>query len=178
MVGHYGDEWPLYARELAFEVWLLECGRNMVHTAARLREEDYGLPIPRPTLAMWRRNDDWDQRADEKSRQLAPGHRERTLANITLAAFHGSSYLVAVNAGAVKADKSRLNGVRLALDAAGLVGAARERLNAALASGQVARVLALSDEERARVRALLGLGDGVDVIDVPADAERDIDPDS
>ena len=117
----------------------------------------------------------------KKKRQIrfsAPGHRERTLANITLAAFHGSSYLVAVNAGAVKADKSRLNGVRLALDAAGLVGAARERLNAALASGQVARVLALSDEERARVRALLGLGDGVDVIDVPADAERDIDPDS
>jgi hypothetical protein len=117
-------EWDDAARETAFELFYLAAGRSVHGLAAIIAAEPYSLPIPRQTLQDWRHRHKWDIRADERLAELAPNLRERTAANLIVAAYHASAYLASALAHGGSVDKGRSIAAKIALDAAGYSAAA------------------------------------------------------
>jgi hypothetical protein len=83
-----GNRYPDSTRELAFEVWAFECGRDATATAARL-----GLRLARSepspdarTVRRWARSGGWHAEADARLRAVAPNLAANTRVLLALAA--------------------------------------------------------------------------------------------
>ena len=87
-------EFPARVRELAFEVWWLEAGRNASLTARRLRDHlPEGFPeelLPGDRVVRyWAAKDDWAGRATERMRHAAPLLEEDRLARFEVVVGKG-----------------------------------------------------------------------------------------
>lgn len=87
-------------KELAFELWALECQRNQARTLRRLAEELPGRPVPHPnTLRNWIKGERWDLRADERIASIAPHLAARQVERLFLQTNAAQDLYDAVLAG-------------------------------------------------------------------------------
>lgn len=117
-----GSSWPDEVRELAFELFYTDGGRNLKTVVELMNAEPYRIPVAYHSLYGWRRADNWDLEADRRLSQFAPHRRRRTSESLTVAAEFGASFLVQVLSGAVPLDKDakmKIIAAKVALDASG-----------------------------------------------------------
>lgn len=149
------EKWPDSVKQLAFEVWLHQAGRNIKATETTLATE-FDSPVAGRTIRDWRDQDQWDVKAEEQMRLIVGSYHERTLGQLVVAAYHSASYLARVTSGAEKGDRERLRAAMVSLQSAGY-GAYSQRssLPAAIGGGEDGDIASLDrasliDRERQR----------------------------
>jgi hypothetical protein len=76
-------------KELAYQLWVYECGRNAGAVARRLN-----VSVER--VANWAKRDDWSTRADDELARVMPAIVQQTAVNLRLAAYTASRRLNAI----------------------------------------------------------------------------------
>ena len=122
-VGRFPDR----VREVAFELWWIECDRDPVKVASRLRDdvlcrEQAGLAVDDKTpsddsIRRWSKDEAWADEAHRRMRQMAPHMLERGAVALVYAAPDAVNTVVRLAKGAMAGERFTVS-ERVALDAA------------------------------------------------------------
>lgn len=82
-------------RDLAFQLWLFECGRDCVAVAD-------ALGLPARNVQRWAKRDDWPGKADQLLVSVMPDLLKQTATNFRLAAFHASKRMLTLAIAAAR----------------------------------------------------------------------------